>query len=84
MDKLIQIWISTKQVTGPALSKANEQTDITKAGAADTYKRRISASRTNRDWDNFRFFPRIIALAKFADPTMPAATLLNHYCSGLF
>ena len=49
MDKWIQNWISTKQVTGLALSKANEQTDITKAGAAHTYKHRISASRA--DWD---------------------------------
>ena len=49
MDKLIQIWISTKQVTSPVLSKASEQTDITKAGAADTYKRRISTSRADRD-----------------------------------
>lgn len=39
MDKLNQIKISTQQGTGQALNKAGEQTENTKAAAADSYNK---------------------------------------------
>ena len=84
MDNSNQIWIITQQATGKAFSKAVEQTEITKAGAPDTYKCRFSASRADRHWDSFKFVSQMMTIVKFVDPKKPAAILLNHYCSGLF
>ena len=84
MDNSNQIWIITQQATGKAFSKAVEQTEITKAGAPDTYKRQFNTSRADRHWDNFRLISRTMTLVKFADSKKPTAILLNHYCSGLF
>jgi uncharacterized membrane-anchored protein YhcB (DUF1043 family) len=39
MDKLNQMKISTQQTTGQAVNKAGEQTEATKAAAADTYNK---------------------------------------------